>query len=92
MSTYYRSETQLSSPYSAYMIVGSMSCSLTDSPIGQQQCPQQTVDFNRVSGFAIPSDRAMQMGPTDGPGYNMLGSAYPVIVSAPFKLYENTNY
>jgi hypothetical protein len=83
MSTYYRSETKISSPFSAYMIVGSMSCSLKESPLTGPECPLQTIDFKKMSvGAALPTG---QVSDTTSP-LSELGSAYPG--ASKFSIYQ----
>lgn len=88
MSSYYRPESVAQS-FSNYMYIGSMSCNLQSTPLGSQSCPEQTIDFNRTVAAASPASVVQTMS---GPGYNALGSAYPNILSMPFKLYQDTKY
>ncbi len=89
MSSFYKSETSSPSTFSDYLFIGSMNCTLKSTPLGAQECPQQTMDFPRTATAAAP--QGLTTGIT-GPGYNSLDSAYPNLVSMPFKLYQNTNY
>lgn len=89
MSSFYKSETSYPTNFSDYMFIGSMNCTLSSTPLGAQECPQQTMDFSRNLTAASPQGLPTMVS---GPGYNSLGSAYPNVTSVPFKLYQNTNY
>lgn len=84
MSTYYRSESRISSPFSAYMIVGSMSCSLKESPLSGPECPIQTIDFNKMSVGSSLSPNT-QLTATTTP-LSSLGGAYPA--ASTFKMFQ----
>lgn len=89
MSSYYRPESKSSSSsYTSYVYIGSMNCNLKDGPLGGQECPNQTVDFNRKVGAALPSQQEVMTGP----GYSMLGSAYPNVKTYNSQIYSNTSY
>lgn len=92
MSSFYKSETSYTNSFSDYMYIGSMNCTLASTPLNAQECPQQTMDFTRnvtAASAAAPQGVSTTLS---SPGYNALGSAYPNIVSMPFKLYQDTKY
>ena len=61
----------------------------SDTYLGQGCPPNVLMDFPRVSTSPIPFTYELANA---GSAYNALNSAYPVIVSAPFKLYNMTKY
>lgn len=84
MSTYYRSESKISSPFSAYMVVGSMSCSLKESPLTGPECPLQTIDFNKMTvGSSLPTGEKTNMTTH----LTSLGGAYAQPAKA-FSIYQ----
>ena len=90
MSSFYASpEVLVKSPLSAYMSMADATCNLKTTALGAQECPAgQTVQFARAAGQPMAMGDVMSFGA----GYSPLGGAYPVITSAPFKLYDQTNY
>jgi hypothetical protein len=84
MSSYYRSESMPRSPFSAYMLVGNMSCSLKDSPLTGPECPVQTVDFGRRVGAALPTEGGAMYSVNTN---QALASAYPNVPR--FSIYQN---
>jgi hypothetical protein len=62
----------------------------SDTYLGQGCPPNVLMDFPRVSTSPIPF--TYDSIANAGSSYNALNSAYPVIVSAPFKLYSMTKY
>jgi hypothetical protein len=85
MSSYYRSESMPRSPFSAYMLVGSMSCNLKDSPLTGPDCPVQTVDFGRRVGASLPTEGG-SMSSMNVNTAQALGSAYPP--ASQFRIYQ----
>jgi hypothetical protein len=83
MSSYYRSEAMPRSPFSAYMLVGNMSCNLKDSPLTGPQCPVQTIDFGRRVGASLPTEGGSMFSVNTA---QALGSAYPQV--KPFSIYQ----
>lgn len=83
MSSYYRSESMPRSPFSAYMLVGNMSCSLKDSPLTGPECPVRTIDFGRRVGAALPTEGSAMYSVNTA---QALGSAYPP--ASQFRIYQ----
>jgi len=93
MSYYYRSENQRSAPYSNYIVAQDMSCAVSWTPDSSTKgCPGTVMDFNRNVSNPVPSSAVMMPIPSNSNGYYYLGSAYPVITTAPWRLYDTTNY
>lgn len=91
MSSYYMSEKIPSrdSSYSTY--APNNPCILKSNTYLGQGCPPNVLmDFPRVPTSPIPF--TYDSIANAGSSYNALTSAYPVIVSAPFKLYNMTKY
>lgn len=84
MSSYYRSESMPRSPFSAYMLVGNMSCNLKDSPLTGPECPVQTMDFGRRVGASLPTEGGSMYSVNTS---QALGSAYPPATT--FTIYQN---
>lgn len=83
MSSYYRSESMPRSSFSAYMLVGNMSCNLKDSPLTGPECPMQTVEFGKRVGASLPSESALSYSVNTA---QALGSAYPP--ASQFTIYQ----
>jgi len=90
MSSFYASpQVLVKSPLSAYVRMADATCNLQTTALGAQECPAgQTVQFASAAGQPMAVGDVMSFGA----GYSPLGGAYPVITSAPFKLYDQTNY
>lgn len=91
MSNYYRT-TLINQPsaYTNYTLNGSMICNQKGPNYIGADCPKQTMDYPRKVETVNTYDYGSLA--FNNSSYNALNSAYPVIVSAPFRLYNQTNY
>ena len=79
MSSYYRPETQLFPSSNAYLVVGSMNCSLDMNPLGGQQCNKNELVFSAmpvgIASVAPTATGNVLIVPAAGGA--VLASAYP---------------